>query len=82
MSKNAKKTKEQEQDKKDVVNKEADTKIDVKTNNKKTTKNKSTGAKSSKKVRDLLGIENASWNYVEVEKNKKISGVEPLFERI
>ena len=38
--------------------------------------------KSSKKVRDLLGIENASWNYVEVEKNKKISGVEPLFERI
>ena len=38
--------------------------------------------KASKKVRDLLGIENASWNYVEVEKNKKISGVEPLFERI
>ena len=38
--------------------------------------------KSSKKVRVLLGIENASWNYVEVEKNKKISGVEPLFERI
>ena len=37
---------------------------------------------SSKKVRDLLDINNASWKYIEVEKNKKINGVEPLFERI
>lgn len=37
---------------------------------------------SSKKVRELLDIPNASWEYIEVEKNKKIEGVEPLFERI
>ena len=37
---------------------------------------------SSKKVRDLLGIKNASWEYIEVEKNRKLSGIEPLFERI
>ena len=28
--------------------------------------------KSSKRVRDLLEIEKASWNYIELEKNKKI----------
>ena len=37
---------------------------------------------ASKRVRELLDIPNASWEYIEVEKNKKIEGVEPLFERI
>ena len=37
---------------------------------------------SSSKVRKLLDIPNASWEYIEVQKNKKIAGVEPLFERI
>ncbi len=37
---------------------------------------------SSKKVRDLLDIPNATWEYIEVEKNKKLDGIEPLFERI
>lgn len=37
---------------------------------------------SSKKVRDFLDISKCSWKYIEVEKNKKIVGIEPLFERI
>ena len=37
---------------------------------------------SSSKVRKWLDLPNATWNYIEVEKNKKIQGVEPLFERI
>ena len=37
---------------------------------------------SSSKVRKLLNIPSASWEYIEVQKNKKIAGVEPLFERI
>ena len=38
--------------------------------------------KSSKEVRDLLGIEKAVWNYIEVEKGKKLNIDKPLFERI
>ena len=37
---------------------------------------------SSKKVRDFLDIKKSSWEYIEIEKNKKIVGIEPLFERI
>ena len=37
---------------------------------------------SSEKVRKLLNIDKASWNYIEVSKNMKIENVEPLFERI
>lgn len=38
--------------------------------------------KSSSKVREFLDIEKCSWNYIELEKNKKINGITPLFERI
>lgn len=37
---------------------------------------------SSKKVRGFLNIKEYTWNYIEVEKNKKLIGIEPLFERI
>ena len=37
---------------------------------------------ASKRVRELLDIPNASWEYIEVKKNKEIKGIEPLFERI
>ena len=37
---------------------------------------------SSSKVRKLLDIPNVSWEYIEVQRNKKIAGIEPLFERI
>ena len=37
---------------------------------------------SSEKVRKLLDIDASKWEYIEVEKNKKLEGVEPLFERI
>ena len=38
--------------------------------------------KSSKKVRELLDIPQASWEYIEVKKDKSLKGIEPLFERI
>lgn len=37
---------------------------------------------SSKKVREMLNIPEATWEYIEIEKNKELKGVEPLFERI
>ena len=37
---------------------------------------------SSEKVRKLLIINGSAGEYIEVEKNKKLEGVEPLFERI
>lgn len=38
--------------------------------------------KSSKKVRELLNIDKCSWNYIEAQKNLKLNGIEPIFERI
>ena len=38
--------------------------------------------KSSQKVRDMLKIDASSWKYIEANKNMKIEGVEPLFNRI
>ena len=37
---------------------------------------------SSEKVRKMLNIDKASWNYIEAHKNYKLEGIEPLFERI
>lgn len=37
---------------------------------------------SSKRVREFLEIKETSWDYIEVEKNKKIVNIEPIFERI
>lgn len=37
---------------------------------------------SSQKVRDILQIEKASWEYIEAKPNTKLEGIEPLFERI
>ena len=37
---------------------------------------------SSRKVREFLNIPKATWDYIEVEKNMNLDGIEPLFERI
>ena len=38
--------------------------------------------KSSQKVRNMLKIKESSWEYIEANKNMKIEGIEPLFNRI
>ena len=37
---------------------------------------------SSQKIRDMLKIDKAGWEYIEVQPNYRLDGIEPLFERI
>ena len=38
--------------------------------------------KTAQKIREYLGIKNASWNYIDIQAGLKLKNIEPLFERM
>ena len=38
--------------------------------------------KTSKKIRKYLGITDANWDYIEVQKGLELKEIEPLFEKM